>query len=242
MHNIYDNPPDFNFIEEHYKLLYNISGLDKIHETIKYLPEKDLEFFQVPVQKFGVSDRSSVFIKDFYNFVDKDPTFNKVYESFINSFLKKLLCTDQLVVQRTPNIRFHLPGFSNIGYIENNKNKYPDLIGIHTDSEFGHPLNEINVIIALTDMFGTNSIYYESLPDSGTDIYDYKNLELKKEQIYIGNLNKCNHYNKINSTNVSRVSLDFRVLKLSDYQNNTTAGTSVSANKKFTIGDYYTLM
>ncbi len=63
---------------------------------------------------------------------------------------------DKLVVQKTPNIRFHLPNNSNIGKRDTDSK---NTIGLHYDYEFNHPKEEYNIILSITDMFDTNSLY-----------------------------------------------------------------------------------
>ena len=65
-----------------------------------------------------------------------------------------------------------------------------EIIGLHNDSEFGHPEEEINFVLALTDMFNTNSIYYEAKPNSNLNYDKYNNIKQKNE-LWYGNLNKC---------------------------------------------------
>ena len=66
----------------------------------------------------------------------------------INGEIKPLFPNEKyLVIQKTPNIRFHLVGYSNIGKRETDTSK--DFIGVHYDGEFGHPETEINIIFSI---------------------------------------------------------------------------------------------
>ena len=260
MHNIYNYSNEkYNFtevIETYYKKVYpSFLEFNKIHNLLDSddMLECDKLYYKVPVQQFGVSDRKSIFIQNFHNFVDTDETFQNLYDKFILDIIKPLFNItpeNKIIVQKTPNIRFHLPNCSNIGYIINSKNVYSDIFGVHKDSEFGHPKKELNIIVPLTKMFGSNSIYYNSIPDTDNDtnntvLYDYNNLKMELNNFYVGNLNECYHYNKINTTGFTRVSLDFRVLRLEDYENhiNTNIITySESFKSKFIIGDYYKII
>jgi len=270
MHFIYNfSNEQYNFIdiiEQHYKKTYpSLLELNKIHKLLdsEDMPDCDKEYYRVPVHQFGVSDRKSIFIKNFHNFVDRDDTFQQLYDKFIVDIIKPLfnvLPEYKIIVQKTPNIRFHLPNCSNIGYISNSKNVYPDIFGIHTDGEFGHPKNEINIILPLTKMFETNSIYYSSIPENShnrdntttqnpcsdvLDVYDYTNIVMDVHNFFVGNLNQCYHYNKINTTGVTRVSLDFRVLTVDAYAkyiNSNKIHYSETFKNKFIIGDYYKIL
>ena len=106
---------------------------------------------------------------------------------------------------------------------------------------FGHPEEEINFVYAITDMYDTNSIYYEPLPNSNIKLEKFNNLKLKHGEIWYGQLNKCLHYNKINRTNKTRISLDFRVIPYSNFKKN-NKNKSIAFNKKFIVVDYYTII
>jgi hypothetical protein len=56
------------------------------------------------------NDRNSIFVKKFHAHVDSCPDFNETYHAFIQKHIKPLFPDDtQLVVQKTPNIRFSFP-------------------------------------------------------------------------------------------------------------------------------------
>ena len=88
-------------------------------------------------------------------------------------------------------------------------------------------------------MYDTNSIYFENEPNSNQEIWNYESLKLKKKNFSINNFNKCRHYNKINQTNITRVSLDFRIIPYSKFY--TENKKSITNKLKFELGDYYML-
>jgi hypothetical protein len=231
----------YSYLTEHYKIKYtNFLDLENIH-TLLISNELTFEnknyYKEIPI--FGKTDRNSVFVNDFYNFIDTDYTFLYEYIHFIKNVIKPLFSLeDKLVIQKTPNIRFHLPGCSNIG--KRATDKYDDIIGLHYDGEFGHPEEEINIVLPITDMFDSNSIYYEEYPNSNMDVYNYSCMNLKKNNFFMGYLNKCKHYNKINNTEQTRVSLDFRIIPYSKFKN--SINTSATSNIKFDIGNYYIMI
>jgi hypothetical protein len=53
--------------------------------------------------------------------------------------------------------------------------------------------------------------------------------------------NKCWHYNNLNDTGSTRVSVDFRIIPESrwDYSSSSDKGASVKSAMKFDIGSYY---
>jgi len=235
------NNNNYNFykiLDEYYKNKYNkFESLENIHKLLKTdeICKKDKMFYYNPVPIFGLTDRNSVFIKDFYKLVDTDYSFLVEYLSFIKENIKPLFNNERLMIQKTPNIRFHLPGCSNIGKRDSDPNKH--IIGLHSDSEFNHPESEMNIVLPITKMYDTNSIFYEPYPNSKIKYEDYESMNLEKNNFFCGYLNKCNHYNKINQTKDTRVSLDFRVIPFSKFKND--FNISATSKKKFILGDYY---
>jgi hypothetical protein len=235
----------YNFYEcmiSYYKKKYpTLDTFENIHNILNTsdVSYENKKFYDTKVPEFGVNDRKSFLIRDFHHFIDNDSSFYNLYEEFIIDVIKPLFpCENKLVVQKTPNIRFHLPNCSNIG--KRSSDKYDNVIGLHYDAEFFHPDNEINIVVPITDMYDTNSIYYEPYPASNINVYDYNNMVLSKNQLYMGNLNKCNHYNKINTTCNARVSMDLRIVPFSKF-NSSNNNSSVTNKIKFDIGNYYAL-
>ena len=225
-------------LEEMYKKKYKeFSSFKNIHLLLKDYNHIEEYYNKIPI--FGVNDRKSPLIFDYYSFIDTDYTFLYKYLTFVKEVIKPLFKNEKyIVLQKTPNIRFHLPNCSNIG--KRDTDKYTDLIGVHTDREFGHHPEELNIIFPITNMFDTNSIYYENSPNSNQNLYDFQSLKLNENNFSINNFNQCLHYNKINKTNITRVSLDFRIIPYSKFfiENK----SSVSNNIKFQLGDYYILI
>jgi hypothetical protein len=245
LYNTYDyNPTEIPFqkiISEIYEKKYNYTGpLDELHtvlDTDFFTPEKKTEILKIP--EIGISDRNSPFIRDYYNFIDSDPRFGELYYKFIGTHVKKLFPDEEKIIyQTTPNLRISFPGSSAIG----KRTIDPDIsiIGLHNDGEFGHPPEEINIVIPITAMSGTNSIYFEKDVNSEDALENYNVLELNENQFFQGYLNKLKHYNKVNNTDKTRISLDLRVIPFSKYNVN-NASESVSAHKKFKLGSYYSL-
>ena len=231
----------YNCLTDYYRTIYpSFIDLEHVHTLLQGndLSNDDKNYYkEIPI--FGQTDRKSVFVKDFYRFIDTDYTFLSKYIDFLKEVIKPLFIGEnKLVVQKTPNIRFHLPGCSNIG--KRTTDQYKDIIGLHYDGEFGHPEEELNIVLPITNMFDTNSIYYETYPNSMTDVYTYPSMHLNKNMFFMGYLNQCKHYNKINNTEQTRVSLDFRIIPYSKFKK--SENISATASIHFNLGNYYMLI
>ncbi len=231
-----------NILLKYYNEKYGISTFENIHHILNTdtLNETDKAFYKNKIPIFGKTDRNSCFVKLFYEIFDKDYNILLEYINFIKNEIKPLFPDEKyLIIQKTPNIRFHLPGFSNIGRRLDCKDDN-EFIGVHYDGEFGHPKEEINVVLPITKMFETNSIYFESEPNKNINYIDYNNLKLDENEFYMGNLNQCKHYNKINKTNITRVSFDFRIIPYSKFKKSVESSATGKIN--FEIGKYYMLI
>ena len=91
-------------------------------------------------------------------------------------------------------------------------------------------------------MFDTNSIYFEKTVNSNENPENYKNLYLDTNEYFQGYFNKLYHFNKINKTSKTRISLDFRIIPYSKYIENKNEKLSITTNKKLTLDDYFALI
>jgi hypothetical protein len=234
----------YNFYECIYKLFnekYNFNtDLNQMHLILNtFTMEDKFEYLQIP--EIGKNDRKSVFIEDYHAYVDSHPEFTELYKRFIIDYVKPLYPEEtHILYQKTPNLRISFPLTTAIG---RRPETDPDdiIIGLHNDSEFGHPPEEMNFVIPITRMYSTNSIYYEESPHSNTDYNDYSCLELVENEFFQCYFNQLNHYNRINGTGNSRISLDFRIIPYSKYNANYNE-TSITNNKKLQLGEYFDLI
>lgn len=228
-----------SIIKQIYLDKYNYSdNLNNIHQLLDSdnISCSDKEYYNIKPE-FGKNDRQSFLVKDYYNYYDSNQIIKKIYTDFILKYIKPLF-NEEIIYQTTPNIRFHLPNCTNIGCRSSDPNN--EIIGLHCDNEFGHPSSEINVIIPITDMYESNSIYFNNI-NNELDYNDYNNLKLNKNEYFLGYFNKIFHYNKINNTNNTRVSFDFRIIPKSLYKGNNN-NISATNNNKFIVGDYYSII
>jgi len=207
------NEREFDFVKV-VNDLFNASELENVHELTT---EEYKEQFQVG------KDSSTVFHTQFYDKLRSGwPELISVYESFIKDFISPRVKEDFLY-QKTPTFRVHLPGNIAVG-------------AFHKDADFNHPAGEMNYIIPLTDSSDTASVWVESETDKG----DFFPMILKVGYLVKFYGNQLTHGNKMNETSKTRVSMDFRILPLSKYNENNDAG-SVTLGTKFTEGAYYKL-
>ena len=85
----------------------------------------------------------------------------------------------------------------------------------------------------LTNAFDTNTIWVESEEDKG----DFAPMNCNYGEIIQWDGSNLSHGNKLNKTGKCRISVDFRVIKKSEYieSNQSSINTSI----KFAIGGYY---
>lgn len=166
-------------------------------------------------------DSSTCFHKKFYDkYREGWDDLRDLYERFIKEVVSVQFCEDFLY-QAWPTFRVHLVDNVAVG-------------AFHNDAEFGHPEGEINFIIPLTDSQDTASVWMESEPGKK----DFHPINLRIGRLVMFNGNKLTHGNKVNVTGKTRVSMDFRVLPISKYNEN-NGGQSITRGTKFVEGQYY---
>jgi hypothetical protein len=79
----------FPFYNKKYPVLDSFENINNILSS-NYVSENDKQFYDVNVPEFGVNDRKSFLIRDFHNFIDNDPLFYNLYETFIINVIKPL--------------------------------------------------------------------------------------------------------------------------------------------------------
>lgn len=196
------------------KKIFKTNSLDTLH----LLTKEQYGLFEVG------KDSSTVFHKFFYDSYRAGwPEFVDCYRALIRDIIRPQY-NEPILFQSFPTFRVHLPDNIAVG-------------AFHTDAEFGHPAGEVNYVLPMTDSGNTASIWVESEPGK----MDFTPMELFTGEIieFLGN--KLTHGNKVNRTGQTRVSIDFRVLPLSRYDE-TNEAQSITQKTKFKAGEYYTLL
>lgn len=193
------------------KVVGDLFGTDRLQD----LHEDHKEQFKV-----GMDSITSFHDKFYDKYREGWVELKVLYELFIADIISPLYDEDFLY-QRFPTARFHLQNNVAVG-------------AFHNDASFGHPAGEVNYIIPLTNSYDTASVWIESEPGKE---------DFQAAYMIIGNLiqfngNELTHGNKINDTGNTRVSLDFRCLPISRYDENNNS-ESITRKTKFTDGQYY---
>ena len=199
--------------QDYFKTLFKLNDLRKLHTSKYDFDGKDTELHKI-----------------FYQDIKNNNKFKTIYCNLIKIIHRTLFNTeDALIYQSFPSLRLQ---FKNCIVVPPHKDS--DHIG-------NHPIGEKNFIVPITKMFGTNTIFIESLEDKG----DFRGIDLEIDELFYFNGNKCTHYNQRNHEEYIRISLDFRVITLDSYMKYITS-TGINLTKptgrlptNMTIGAYY---
>ncbi|NDG28562.1 hypothetical protein EB118_00465 [bacterium] len=190
---------------------FNIDRLDQIHTVAK-------ERLEIPDDPS--KDQKTIFHRMFYPiYEDENSEFLIIYKQFVQYLIDKHFSAENMVYQTKPTFRVQTP--DNIAVAK-----------WHKDKAYNHSSNEVNIFLPLTDAFDTNTIWAETEEDKG----DYIPMEANVGEYYIWNGANLLHGNKENKTGVSRVSVDFRLIKLDNFNYN---GTSVTTKVPMELGHYW---
>jgi hypothetical protein len=189
-------------------------------EIIQSIFDKKLEELHENLDVFNPdTDQSTKFHKKYYDEI-KNTNFYEIYKNFVKNVIEPEIGEDVLY-QTIPTFRVHMKGNLGVG-------------AFHRDSEYSHNTHEINIFLPVTDAYGNNTIWSESKRDNS----DFKPMEAKYGEIYIWDGANLMHGNKINDTEQTRVSFDFRILPKSKYNENEIK-ESITNKTKMKIGEYW---
>ena len=170
-----------------------------------------------------MSNNSDTVLHDrFYDNIRNNNDIIEIYDRIVEEVVSPILGED-FIYQKMPTLRVHFV----------NNWATPEF-HVDTPEGYNHPHGENNFILPLTTCKGTNSVWVESEPNKG----DFSPVEVSYGELFQFNGGELRHGNKINTTEQTRVSLDFRVLPISRYDEN-YAKKSATTGKTFTVGSYY---
>lgn len=189
--------------------LFQVDNLETLNDNIEVLSRE--------------KDQSTKYHTLYYNWA-RTEEFKLMYEKFILNVIKPLY-NEQIVYQAIPTFRIAYP--NNIAVGEYHKDKW------YRDADWAVEVNEDNFFLPFTDAFDTNTIWAESQEDKG----DYSPMNCNYGEIIQWDGSNLTHGNKINTTGKARVSIDFRVMKYTNYKPSEQG--SINTKTKFQIGGYY---
>ena len=173
------------------------------------------------------TDQSTIFHKSIYSTFDKPNFFKtefwKSYRELCIEILNKLKnhtgYFGEWAIQRYPTIRIQFP--NNLSVFE-----------FHRDSDYSHPLGEINCFYAINECKNSSALQIEK----NLGFEDYEPLNLKKGYYAILNTSIFKHGDLLNKTGKTRFSIDFRfipTIHLSDQKISLTKGIKFTTNSYF---------
>lgn len=216
-----------NFIKEKGSVKYKAPVLQsnlytKCYNILGGQPELLHEKFSYPDYNLNESERNEdETTKLFYASMDED--FINHYYSFVKeNVLPHFYDDKKILVQAKPAIRIQGPNSKAISHT-------------HRDSDGGHHQMETNIFLPITEAKNSSTIWAESR--SGSNVFVPLNTSINEFWIWDGA--NCLHKNKINVTNNTRVSFDFRILPKKYYTKEFARRKTITLNKSFSIGDYW---
>jgi ectoine hydroxylase-related dioxygenase (phytanoyl-CoA dioxygenase family) len=218
MKKIIYNIEKYPFKETISKLL-ECNNLCKIHE------EKNFdELIKQSVDNTHKFQQSDYHQKYYSNF----ELVKSVYENLLLEVVKPIYNNEKIVYQSIPTFRLHFPNGLAVGMFHKDK----DL----RDYNWHESIKEDNYYLPFIDSYDSNTIWVESEEDKG----DFLPMNCKYGQFIQWDGTNLTHGNKINMTEDTRISIDFRVTKESYFYNN----NKKSKNDKtdFVIGGYYNII
>ena len=158
--------------------------------------------------------------------------FENIYHLLLKDVIGPSIGGGRVLFQRAPTFRVYLPSTdTNI-----------PMGKMHKDEDYHHQPSEINIWLPISDnVHGNNSLWVESEPNLG----DFHPLNLDYGQIYRGYLNQCRHYTNVNDTDLTRVSIDFRLASEQtgghdpSFHQGSRRGAKARFQKVFDIGGFY---
>ena len=196
------------------KSFFNLDNLHEIFEEHQELLQKG-------------TDQSTIFHKAIYSSFD-DP--NYFFTEFLINYRKLslevlVILKDQTgykgewAIQRFPTIRIQFP--NNLSVFE-----------FHRDSNYSHPIGEINCFYAINLCFNSSALQVEK----NLGFEDFVPLNLKPGQYALLNTSIYKHGDILNETNKTRISMDFRFIPNKNLNNEKV---SLTKGIKFNTNSYF---
>lgn len=205
-----------------YKISYDTTKYpfrEIVSETLNVkVPLEDLHLEEQYNLFTREEDQKTKWHKSYYNqFFEK---FYPLYTKLVKE-LKETFNYPEVIYQKIPTFRTQLAE-GNVAVGE-----------WHKDKTYNHGVSEVNFWMPFVDTNNANTIWMESKEDKG----DYRPYTVKYGEILVFSGANLYHGNKNNTSNETRVSVDFRLVDPSKFIAN-EAG-SINMNAKFDVGGYF---
>lgn len=214
----YDNNK-FNF-KDLLKKFYDCD-LTQVHKKFNI----EQKFYDVTA---GIDNLSIV--EDTYKNVINSKSFKDVWFNFIKSVIKPYFKNNKILIQKLPSINI-IPSGCEIKYVH----KIVDDMNLHLDSAqpFYHPMFEENFWLPMTEADDLNDLYYLNKNKK-------TRVNAKLDEIFhFGNDVIHGSILKNNSEN-TRISLDFKALSVSDYDEKLISDKIIiKRGKKYKQNEWY---
>lgn len=193
--------------------------INKIHLTENFsdLIKKSVD----ETHKFQQSEYHQKYYNNFHLIKD-------IYTQFLLDVIKPLYGGENIVYQKTPTFRIHFPNGLSVGMFHKDK----DL----RDNDWHESIKEDNYYLPFTNAYETNTIWFETQEDKG----DFIPMDCDYGQIIKWDGTNLSHGNKINTTEDTRISMDFRVAAYSNFKN--SSNKTKNDKTSFSIGGYYEMI
>jgi hypothetical protein len=206
------------------KIKYNTESFPFTPKLKDLFGVDDLTLLNDNIEVFSrEQDQNTKHHKLYYDWARTDEFIN-LYDEFILNVIKPLY-NEQIVYQAIPTFRVAYP--NNIAVGEYHKDK------TYRDVNWAMEVHEDNFFLPFTDAFDTNTIWVESEEDKG----DFSPMNCEYGETIQWDGSNLTHGNKINTTGKARVSIDFRVMKYTNYK--PSEHGSINTKTKFQLGGYY---
>ena len=197
----------------------------KFRELVeRYLDFRNLEQIHVkfPFEErlLTGTDQNRHLHRKFYQEMDNDLSFIFLYKKFIKEVVVPLY-DDEIIYQKFPTFRVHQP--DNLA-----------VFAFHKDRDYKHNPKEVNFYLPITEAFDTNTLWYEAQDGAK----NFRPMNAKYGELIRWDGANLEHGNKPNETDQTRISFDFRILRLNDYSEE-DAKESLSKGTSFKIGHYF---
>ena len=171
-------------------------------QILNYDPSK-YRFQEWACEVLGISDLEHAHASDKVKMLNRSPTSNQLTNAFEDIFENYRKFISDIIIenigtidsyQSPPSFRFHYCGRGSSVF--------------HKDRDFGVEDGRLNVWVPLTKVWGSNSLWVENQVDAK----DFEPLTMNPGQALVFDGVNRGHGSKINATNTSRISFDFRFM------------------------------